>query len=166
MEVPKDSSYFVGTSAPTIVADGVWYNPEENLYYTTETVSGALAWKEAIIAEIGRWTTNPDGTVKTFVPYKPIKLVSMTAPEVSHVVIEVGGTETNWYRLYNDGWMEAGGYLTGGGTVNLLKEFKSTHYTLVPSANVTSFTKAVDSFTLTVNSGSAETDWIAKGWVA
>ena len=86
--------------------------------------------------------------------------------ELAHVVVEVGGTDSNWYRLYRDGWLEAGGYLTGGGTVNLVKSFNSINYTLVPSSNATGFSKATSSFTLTVSSNTKETDWVAYGWGA
>jgi hypothetical protein len=86
--------------------------------------------------------------------------------ELNHVVVEVGGTDSNWYRLYRDGWLEAGGYLTGGGTVNLIKPFSSIRYTLVPSSNATDFSKTTNSFTLTVSSNSKETDWVAYGWGA
>lgn len=126
------------------------------------------SWLVHPMAELGRFETDDSGYLSAFKPYEPITLVAEEDynRKIAHVVVEVGGTEENWYRLYQDGWIEMGGYLTGGGTVNLLKEFASTHYTLVPSANATSFTKGVNSFTLTVSSGSRETDWVAYGWSA
>ena len=164
IRAPEEARYFYSAEEPEVVVGGVWFNPVSYTYHSTKEVDGQQIWVVASMAEIGRWTTNPDGSVKDFNPYYPVRVT--TSKDVEHVVVETGGTEENWYRLYKDGWLEAGGYLTGGGTVNLIKEFKSTHYTLVPSANATSFTKATSSFTLTVASSSVETDWVAHGWGA
>ncbi|MCM1260506.1 MAG: hypothetical protein NC222_06085 [Staphylococcus sp.] len=44
----------------------------------------------------------------------------------------------NWYRLYSDGWLEQGAFLNGTynktSTINLLKPFANTNYTIVTTA--------------------------------
>lgn len=166
LRTPTTNKYFYTVEEPVVVSGGVWFNPVECTYYIVANVDDTDEWIQVPAAKIGKWSTDSNGAVATFEPFYPLRVVNSQSKELDHVVIETGGTETNWYRLYKDGWLEAGGYLTGGGTVNLLKEFSSAHYTLVPSANATSFTKSAGSFTLTVTSGSAETDWMAKGWAA
>lgn len=164
LRTPEEANYFYGTTTPALTMGAVWFNPVENVYYTVQEVGGSNVWAPSVIAEIGKWTTTSAGILDKLEPYRPMRLIDTESRELDHSVIEVGGTEENWYRLYKDGWLEMGGYLTGGGTVNLLKEFKSTHYTLVPSANATGFTKTTSSFTITAGSSSKETDWMAKGW--
>ena len=164
IQAPEEARFFYSVEEPEVVAGGVWFNPVTYTYHTSKEVSGLQVWAVTSMAEIGRWATYANGTVKDFNPYYPVRIA--TSIDVTHSVIETGGTEENWYRLYRDGWIEAGGYLTGGGTVNLLKEFKSTHYTLVPSSNAVSFEKETGSFTLTVTDDAVETDWVAHGWGA
>lgn len=162
---PQQSSMFYGESEPTEFPEGgVWFKPSEYMYYVVTTIDETSVWVPTIMVEIGTWETHPNGSISKFNPYYPIRVA--TSSEIEHVVIEAGGSENNWYRLYKDGWIEAGGYLTGGGTVNFHKEFKSNHYTLVPSSNATSFTKATDSFTITAADANVETDWVAHGWGA
>ena len=126
-----------------------------------KTVDGVEVWGATIMAEIGRWSTNPDGTVKSFKPYKPMRLVDVNSPELEHIVIEVGGTEDNWYRLYKDGWIEAGGYGNGNSAITFNKSFRTANYTLVASG-VTSYTKAAGGVTIVAT---GDFDWIAKGWI-
>ena len=164
MRAPEEARYFYSEEEPEVAAGAVWFNPVAYTYHTPKEVEETLIWVVTSMAEVGRWTTNPNGSVKDFIPYYPVRIA--TEKETAHVVIDVLGTETNWCRVYADGWLEMGGYLTGGGTITLLREFKSIHYTLVPSPNVISFAKGKSSLTLTVASDSAETDWMAKGWGA
>ena len=164
IRTPEEANFFYGEEEPEVVSGGVWFNPVTYTYHTPKAIDEIDIWAVTVMAEIGRWTTNPNGSVKGFEPYHPV--IVATEKDIAHVVVDAGGTEENWYRLYKDGWIEAGGYLTGGGTVNLLKEFKSNKYTLVPSSNASSFTKATGSFTLTVISDAVETDWVAYGWGA
>ena len=164
MQAPEEARFFYGEEEPEVVAGGVWFNPVTYTYHSTKAVDEMLIWVVAPMAEVGRWTTYANGSVKDFIPYYPVRVA--TSLDVARAVIEIGGAENNWYRLYRDGWIEAGGYLTGGGTVNLLKDFKSTRYTLVPSSNAVSFEKEIGSFTLTVTDDTAETDWVAYGWGA
>lgn len=166
IKVPTDANYYRSAETPPVTIGGVWFNPLEYTYHVIKTIDGQDQWEQVLMAEIGEWSTYSDETVETFNPYPPVRVVTTDSREIDHVVVDVGGTENNWYRLYKDGWVEAGGYLTGGGLVNLHKEFKSVNYTLVPSANATSFTKNIGSFNLTVADNSAETSWVAKGWSA
>ena len=160
IRTPEQSKYIISSVEPEVVAGGVWFNPITYTYYTPKTINGVDVWSEAIIAEIGRWTTNPDGTVNTFEPYEPVRLVGTNSPVLDHVVVDIGGTDSNWYRLYRDGWIEAGGYGTGNTTINFNKNFKTTSYTFVP-AGVTSYTKAVDGVSVVAT---GDFDWMAKGW--
>ena len=52
-----------------------------------------------------------------------------------HVVVETYVNGTSWYRVYDDGWCEQGGYVamnTGtSGTITFLKTFANTNYNVV-----------------------------------
>ena len=53
-----------------------------------------------------------------------------------HVVIDTYKNGTSWYRIYDDGWCEQGGYVNvrssaGEYTYSLLKEFKDTDYLIM-----------------------------------
>ena len=53
-------------------------------------------------------------------------------------VVESYNDGTNWYRVYKSGWLEQGGTtdsVTGEATVNLLKPFEDSNYTLLVSAD-------------------------------
>ena len=161
IRVPEKSKYFVSTTEPPVETGAIWFNPSTCVYHSPKTVDGIEVWGATIMAEIGRWSTNPDGTVKSFKPYKPMRLVDVNSPELEHIVIEVGGTEDNWYRLYKDGWIEAGGYGNGNSAITFNKSFRTANYTLVASG-VTSYTKAAGGVTIVAT---GDFDWIAKGWI-
>lgn len=162
LRAPEMARYFYSEEEPEVVAGGVWFNPVTYTYHSVKTIDGSDVWALAEMAEIGRWSTNPNGSVKTFEPYSPIRMISSNSAELAHVIIETGGTEENWYRLYKDGWIEVGGCGTGDTEITFYKNFKSVNYTFVASG-VTSYTKAVDGVTIVA---SGDFDWIAKGQVA
>lgn len=158
----EKARYFYGEEEPEVVAGGVWFNPVTYTYHSVKTIDDTDVWALAEMAEIGSWSTNPNGSVKTFNPYSPIRVITSESEELAHVVIKTGGTDENWYRLYKDGWIEAGGCGNGNTEITFYKNFKNTNYTFVASG-VTSYTKAVGGATITA---SGDFDWIAKGWVA
>ena len=169
----KKSNFFVSTEEPSLseiigVVDYIWYNPAENQYYFVPDPDGDVPryWSPAVMTLIGEFYVNALGSLSSVTAYNPLELVTVESREVAHVVIEVGGTEDNWYRLYKDGWLEQGGYLTGGGDVTFSREYSTSNYTFVPSANATTFIKATDKVTITAASASDETDWLASGWAA
>lgn len=45
---------------------------------------------------------------------------------------------TNWYEVYNDGWIRQGGIIGAGTTVTFFKPFKNTNYTLCASTKSSS----------------------------
>lgn len=56
---------------------------------------------------------------------------SVTKPAV---IVTTYRSGNNWYRIWSDGWIEQGGYVVGTAqqtTVNLLKAFSDTNYTLM-----------------------------------
>lgn len=143
------------------------YVPSTNTYY--HWVDTSNDWSPLPTVAVGEFKVNSVTTVGEVVsvdwdlrPYYPIRLA--TERDTEHVVSEIGGSDSCWFRLYKNGWVEQGGYITGGGTIAFEKEFKNTNYTFVPSANATSFTKSTDSVTVVASSSSQETDWLASGW--
>lgn len=173
LRCPLGDSYIVAEEAPELpdnsVIHLVWYKPSELTYHCAREVEDNVQWVVASMAEIGEYSTDSNGDIPdaNFHPYHPVILVLKTDLDnaVAHTVVETGGTEDNWYRLYRDGWIEAGGYIVGSGTINFNKEFKTTNYTFVPSNNAT-FTKSVDSVTISVSDSSTEVNWLASGWGA
>ena len=157
--------YFIPSTEepePEVTRGGIWFNPQDCRYRTVKTVNDQDVWQPSSVAEIGRWSTDAEGKIEEFISYPPLRLVNTNSRELDHTVIEIGGTEDNWYRLYKNGWIEAGGYGTGNTTIALNKNFKSARYTFVASG-VTSYTKAVDEVTVVAT---GDFDWMAKGWVA
>ncbi len=87
-------------------------------------------------------------------------------------IVETYQNETSWYRVYSDGWCEQGGYSsTASTTINLLKQFINTNYTIttanISTASDGSFTpniqKNMTSFT---SIGTQPFDWEAKGYIS
>ena len=160
IKTPTNTAYFVGSEEPPVTAGGVWFDPTSYTYHVVTTISEQDTWTQVPMVEIGRWSTDVSGDIKTFDPYRPVRIVEEN--DIKHVVIETGGTEENWYRLYKDGWIEAGGCGTGDTNLSFNKNFKTTNYTFVASG-VTSYTKAVDGVAIVA---AGDFDWIAKGQVA
>ena len=87
---------------------------------------------------------------------------------------EATETDSRWYNLYSDGWLEQGGVATGGSSdagaeILLLKEYNSTNYTLSASG----CTRRDDAFTnasatvvriraITTKSFYASTVWVSN----
>ena len=67
-----------------------------------------------------------------------------------HVVVDnyYDDTTGNWYRVYDDGWVEQGGKCSEPGyiTVNLLKPYKNTNYIVLKTFNTTLESYFSDSF--------------------
>jgi hypothetical protein len=156
LDVPTLDEFIITETEPTI-KKGVWFDPVRFTYHVVVIEDQVEKWAEVSVAEVGRWSTDSLGkiTVEERRPY-----MVATEEDVAHVVVETGGTDDNWYRLYQDGWIEAGGYGTGNTTIALNKNFKSARFTFV-ALGVTSYTKAVDSVTVVA---SGDFDWMAKGW--
>lgn len=72
------AKYFEATSAPSVIPDGIWYNPDQNKYYYVKTVSGASAWENALMVEVGRFTTGTAGELTVLEPISPIVVPSTT----------------------------------------------------------------------------------------
>ena len=162
VRTPLTSLYFNQETAPSVVNGGVWFNPAAYEYHVVVDVNEEATWVQVPMAEIGRWSTDGEGDVKTFEPFHPVELVNTESPEFDYSVIETGGDDTNWYRLSKDGWIEAGGNGYGNTEVAFHKNFKNTNYTFVVSG-ASSYTKATDGVTIIAN---GNFDWIAKGRVA
>ena len=80
---------------------------------------------------------------------------------------------TNWYEVYNDGWIRQGGIIGAGATVTFLKPFKNTNYTLCASMKSSSSGSAVTWAQCTpqnkkttgfqTNGNGVGFEWIAEG---
>lgn len=142
----------------------LFVNKDNTYYYwgQLDEVQGTSDWFQVPMALVGEFEITTLGT-KVIIPYYPIRLAFER--DLEHTVIETGGDDSCWYRLYKDGWVEQGGYIVGGGTIIFEKEFKNTSYTFVVSPNVTSVAKSEGWAIITATSG-IEVDWMASGWVA
>lgn len=81
---------------------------------------------------------NIDGTL-----YK--RSVSETEPTTPQAyIVETYRNGTDWYRIWSDGWIEQGGRISvnadGNSTVNLLKAFSDTNYTITTATHHTGTT--------------------------
>lgn len=94
----------------------------------------------------------------------------------SAVVIETYSNGTNWYRVWSDNWCEQGGLVNPNTTVNFLKPFVDTNYTLTAVIinesssssmvwNQVAFNnRTTTSFTLGPNG--AKQNWKAEGYIS
>lgn len=93
-------------------------------------------------------------------------------PAPSEVELWAVETETysdndrNWYRVYADGWCEQGGYLSAAGTVNFLKPFKNSMYTVshTPIAAASPYISAKTPTSMTIAAGGCW--WEARGYIS
>ena len=95
-------------------------------------------------------------------------------------VFETYRNGENWYRVWSDGWIEQGGVITAsyanaGQTINLLKPFTNTNYTINVSAFYAadlpdgsgSYGQSLITFRSTTSFGTAQTGskvWYACGY--
>lgn len=152
------------------------------------------ATKSGIIADLSNITTALDGyyyiviatSTKTDIEVDideiatdlnskaDVDLTNCTKPHI----VDTYENGTDWYRVYSDGWCEQGGYgkASSAGsnyTVNLLKSFTNTNYTVnitnyldtKPSGDYYSLlvSKAQSSFILIVRP--SPFDWVACGYI-
>jgi hypothetical protein len=79
------------------------------------------------------------GKITSFTPKLPFRAVDYNEADF---VVESYRNENNWYRVYKSGWVEQGGYCGQGlswqaNTINLLKPYKDTNYTILTSNDST-----------------------------
>lgn len=101
-------------------------------------------------------------------------------PRCSHgAVVEKHTSGTEWYKVYSDGWCEQGDTVsitTAGQTINLLKAYTNTNYTITSSGgtnkfgNTACYDKDTNSFKAwtsddeTFNAG--DLSWVACGYIS
>lgn len=59
-----------------------------------------------------------------------IKADKLDKSAVKAYIVESYVNGTSWYRVYSDGWCEQGGYTKAGTTINLLKPYANTNYSV------------------------------------
>ena len=93
-----------------------------------------------------------------------------------HVVVETYKSGDSWYRVYDDDWVEQGGYIVypsaAAQTINLLKPYTVADYTILTGLNYTTNTscyspvinsKAISSFSLYIPYANNGVYWYACG---
>lgn len=83
---------------------------------------------------------------------------------------------SNWYEVYNDGWIRQGGIIAAGTTATFLKPFKNTNYTLCASPKSSSSGSAINwvqgtpqnkkNTSFQTNGNGVGFEWIAEGYGA
>lgn len=137
---------------------------------SNNAVTNTTYWLEIPIEDIqtlGDWCVTEPTTISTATLNKPA------------VVKENYLNGGDWYRVYSDGWCEQGGILAQGSgsyTVNFLKPFKDTNYSIFKHFGSNSgayslyyyfgfYTKTSSSATTTLG-GSNTSCWYACGFVS
>lgn len=79
-------------------------------------------------------------------------------------VVETYRNGNSWYRLWSDGWIEQGGYLSAAGTITFLKEFKYANYTVshMPISAADPYVSNRTTTTMTITGAGCL--WIARGY--
>lgn len=85
--------------------------------------------------------------------------------QLCHVVVSTYKNGSSWYRIYDDGWCEQGGYASSAGAITLLKSFKDTNYTITV-ALLSDVNQDYTSKTTTDFSIGASGSWQASGYLA
>ena len=79
---------------------------------------------------------------------------SKSDTEVVHVIVETYKNGDNWYRVYDDGWVEQGGRVnatTAGTDVTLLREFENNDYTVIACSATSSTASTINVFAVPKN---------------
>lgn len=106
----------------------------------------------------------------------PATTTSSATGDLPAIVVEnyFDSTNGDWYRIWSDGWIEQGGIVTTGGkqTINLLKPFSNTEYTVVSSSTIWATVGEYDDRTNTSfthhaawgTAGISRANWMACGY--
>lgn len=129
-------SHFLGSfaQAPEIGgANGTYYNTTENIFY----LNGTTQWYPSNIVFLAELTAT-DGTITTFEPKKPVRLVTYDDIKDNVYITETYRNGTSWYNIYSNGWCEQGGLMTatndGYNTVTLLQEYINTDFSIMTTS--------------------------------
>lgn len=109
-----------------------YYNTTNRMWYMHE--AGEQAWRQVDYANLGISNSTETNFKEVFraVDYDDVVLKQDLA--TVHCVVETYVNGTSWYRVYDDGWCEQGGFSSGEGapvTITLLKPYKDTNYSVV-----------------------------------
>ncbi len=135
------TTHFIQDEQPTVSSDyATWYSPQENIYRITNNAGSTWTISNAAIIE--RYSTL-SGEIQEFNAYGAVELmkrgdiqkvwsynVKMTTSLRPAVVVETYKSDSNWYRIWSDGWIEQGGRGSGTYSKTFLKPFKDTNYML------------------------------------
>ncbi len=99
-----------------------------------------------------------------------VDLSNCTKPHITDTYVN----GTSWYRVYSDGWCEQGGSATEYTTINLLKTYANTNYTIIAlppfedSSGIAYSNKTTSSFQLKYGSSTGNTGllWMTCGYIA
>lgn len=115
------------------------------------------------------------GKITKFDIKLPFRAIGYSDLAEAHVVIQTYKNGTSWYRIWSDGWCEQGGRgntANSNVTVNLLKAFKDTTYTVSIGNNTNGAYASPSSCDIVSNSqirlrcaGTAEWMWQACGYI-
>ena len=127
-------TYTVSQLAPDSTYKIFVYSNEEGAAGVTVSASSYVPDIPAgykYFRRVGGLTTDSNGN---------INIVYSGDATVNTFLIETYSDGNNWYRLYSDGWIDQGGFLSGGGGSRVIfhKPFKDTNYT--PSVSCDSST--------------------------
>lgn len=96
-------------------------------YVTEETVSVSLL---DVLYPVGSIYT----TTNAACPLSTLIAGSTWVQETSRILVDKGGSGTEWWELYSDGWCRQGGIIQMSGsavTKTLLKSYKDTNYNVL-----------------------------------
>ena len=145
----------------TITVNGV--PPDENGNIDIEVPQPTIATQEE--AEAGTDNTKVMTPLRVAQAVEANKATSIGDASATKpaVVVTSYKSGTSWYRIYSDGWIEQGGYisLNPSGKVNFLKPFKDDNYTITISGQRTSNNGFVRISGLTATSVTFYFEWDA-----
>lgn len=163
-------------------ANGVRYGKLEGVWNTNGyTTFGFNALRRVngskVYATVRAWVDANGNTYFEFpkCTTRPTTTSSASANKVA-VVVQNYVNGTSWYRVWSDGWCEQGGkvYSPGesGGTVNLLKTYINTNYSILATVNDWSSNysigikdKTVSSFKVYTYSEAKTYYWRTEGYI-
>lgn len=142
----RDKKYAVGDIAYTTqlpagyylecVTAGTTGNTEPSISVESENVNdGTVKWGVKNIQDASKGLTQAETRISTL---------------EAHTVIETYRNGTEWYRVWSDGWLEQGGYVTRSSntsstviTINFLKPFADEDYVMYGGIRSTESTTSV-----------------------
>lgn len=176
----------VGKTIPISLFSTFGNSNEIGLYQNYDPISGILTLDVgncyfttlALLRGLGSRNDTNTGVVSGYITFNASKSPAIASlPIAQRYVVKTYAVGTDWYEVYNDGWVRQGGYRTTTGALTFLVPMLNTSYnviTSIVSANTGNISlrwseigisaKSVTGITMWADASLANKDWVSEGY--